>query len=110
MRWGKWRKEGFLGRIAQGFLEVVSPLVGRFKPGCEIQIEFRDIRFNPAANDKKLIHISAYARNDISLKRTRYSTLTKSSKLYLASLKIHKLFSITGLMFSGSFCCFISLS
>lgn len=42
-----------------GLREVVSPPAWRFKPGCEIQFEFRDIQLNPVAKGKTLgSHIS----------------------------------------------------
>lgn len=60
---------------------------------------------------KYWVLISVFECNNISVKDTRDSTLTKLSKLYLTSLKMPKLFSIVGLMFSGgSFFGHLSLS
>lgn len=40
---GQVVEKGFLGRTAQGSLEVAPPPAWRLKPGCKTQIEFRDI-------------------------------------------------------------------
>lgn len=54
MRWGKWWKEGFLGRTAQGPPEVPALPAWRVKPGWKSQIEFRDVSLHPVAGGKML--------------------------------------------------------